>query len=291
MLVSVITPTFNRSENLCQLFQSLENQNDFDFEWIIIDDGSNDDTKNVVNSFIKAAKFQILYKYQRNAGKHIALNNGISCASGEIAVILDSDDLATPDMMENIKKEWTENRKLKLALIVFERATPDGEPLRSLSKVNGQSGNYNHLKYKYKLTGDYAETYNLDILKKFSFPKFGDEKFLSEDFVWIDLGKDNDALFIARPLMITEYLSGGLTKRSHKLMWENPIGAYQLSKKRLTVVKSIRARYKALIVYAICGIKIGVPLRKLIAESKSNKLMSLIVVMIAVFFQPILRKL
>ncbi len=82
--VTVFTPTFNRGNVLYRVFESLCAQTFKDFEWIIIDDGSNDNTKELVNSYILQNNFPIVYRYQENSGKHIAMNRAVEIARGDI---------------------------------------------------------------------------------------------------------------------------------------------------------------------------------------------------------------
>ena len=92
MQITIFTPTYNRAYILPRLFQSLKNQKATNFEWLIIDDGSNDDTEDVVEKFIAEADFNIRYYKQNNQGKHIALNLAALKAEGDWMITIDSDD-------------------------------------------------------------------------------------------------------------------------------------------------------------------------------------------------------
>lgn len=93
ILITVFTPTFNRARTLSRLWESLKKQTSYDFEWLIVDDGSNDDTRIVVDDLKKNTKeFSIRYKKKENGGKHRAINYGVSIAKGELFFIVDSDD-------------------------------------------------------------------------------------------------------------------------------------------------------------------------------------------------------
>ena len=97
MQITIFTPTYNRAYILPRLFQSLKNQKATNFEWLIVDDGSSDDTESVVNEFIKDADFNIRYYKQNNQGKHIALNFAALNAEGEWIITIDSDDFVEID--------------------------------------------------------------------------------------------------------------------------------------------------------------------------------------------------
>ncbi len=89
---SIITPSYNRAHLLKGAFDSLQEQNFTDFQWIIVDDGSTDDTAKVVDCFVKKAKFEIIYRKIKHGGKHFAVRAAYQIAAGEYAFELDSDD-------------------------------------------------------------------------------------------------------------------------------------------------------------------------------------------------------
>ncbi len=103
---TVFTPSYNRAETLLRVFDSLKQQTFRDFEWIIIDDGSEDHTKEVVGKFQQEANFPIIYQYQENAGKHIAINRGMALANGEFFIIADADDAFKSDTLAIFKQHW-----------------------------------------------------------------------------------------------------------------------------------------------------------------------------------------
>ena len=103
MTITILTPTYNREGTLRKLFESLQKQTSKDFEWIVIDDGSKDNTEALVKEFIdKAEGYPVTYLKQENSGKHVALNNGIGKAQGELIFIVDSDDWLSDNAVETI---------------------------------------------------------------------------------------------------------------------------------------------------------------------------------------------
>ena len=91
-MITIITPTYNREKKLTKAYKSLVKQTDKNFEWLVVDDGSTDNTKDLINKFKKEKKIKIRYIYKENGGKHTALNVGTQKAKGELLLILDSDD-------------------------------------------------------------------------------------------------------------------------------------------------------------------------------------------------------
>ncbi|MGI6223221.1 MAG: glycosyltransferase family 2 protein [Prevotella sp.] len=100
MLFSIFTPTYNRSKLLPRLFESLLRQNLKDFEWLIVDDGSTDETHTIIENFMRHSYFPIRYFFKENGGKHRAINYGVKNAEGELFFIADSDDLLLPNSLQ-----------------------------------------------------------------------------------------------------------------------------------------------------------------------------------------------
>ena len=188
ILVSIITPTYNRANLLPNLYESLCKQTDFSFEWIVVDDGSTDNTKEVVSEF-RPENFKINYLIKPNGGKHTALNFGIKHCNGILTFIVDSDDTLTLDSIETIKKyyyKYKENNTL--CGFSFLRQYPDGELNITSGHEDEYIGSYNQVRVYEQRLGDMAEVYYTDILKQYPFPEFEKEKFLGEDIVWMEIG-------------------------------------------------------------------------------------------------------
>jgi len=215
MKLSILTPTFNRCECLNRTYQSLKNQTNVNFEWIIIDDGSTDGTKELIDEIIGQEKqFKIYYYYQENSGKCVAINHGVDKVLGEYVLILDSDDYLTEDAVDSIY-DWIKDVE-GLSDIVGVAG------LRGWATNDQAIGGFikkdyidctNVQRKKNGLSGDKAEVYKTEILKKYPFPKFENEKFLSEGCVWDKIASDGYKLrWYNKIIYKCEYLPGGLTK-------------------------------------------------------------------------------
>ena len=110
---TVFTPTFNRSLTLRRVYESLRLQTFRDFEWLIVDDGSTDCTKELVEKWRTESSFPIRYIYQENRGKPAAFNQGVQKAQGELFLTLDSDDACVPQALERLKYHWIASRRKK----------------------------------------------------------------------------------------------------------------------------------------------------------------------------------
>lgn len=275
MIISIITPTYNNSEGVIELFNGLQKQTAFNFEWIIIDDGSNPQQQNKLKKIVnKKVPFVVKLFRQENQGKHIALNLAFSKVKGEVTIIIDSDDNPLPEMIEIINKYWTTKRLAdpKLGIITFERGIDSNHPLRALPQ-NLWRDNYINYRYKNSLYGDYAETFDSSVLKNYRFPKFNNEKFLNEGYVLNKLGADVDSLFVDRILYTSKYRSEGLTRNIRKIEWNNPLGTYEVCKMALNnPYLSRKSLFKNIVKYCLFGLKNNISVKKL-KNSVSEKYM------------------
>lgn len=246
-MITICTPTYNRARLLRRLYDSLKDQSFKDFEWIIVDDGSNDNTTEVVNSFIKEDLINIKYIKKKNGGKHTALNLGIDNAKGELFWIVDSDDYILEDSLQYIWDKWNEIEKKN------DFAGLSGLRGYSNESIIGTTINQEYIdcdtlsyRYKYRVLGDKSEVYKTDILKKFKFPEFNGEKYLTEAVVWNRIANENLKLrFFSKVIYVCEYLEGGLTNTSDKNIMESWHGT-TLYYKELLSYKQVPTKDKIL---------------------------------------------
>lgn len=223
-MITVLTPVYNRAALLERLFNSLEEQTNYSFEWLIINDGSTDDTDRVVRELMsRTANFPIRYQAQENGGKHRAVNAGVALARGDFCFIVDSDDYLDVRAIELIL-QWTDDLPDGYAGVAGLRAHNDGSIIGG-----GGYGEYvdatNLERRRYNLLGDKAEVYRTAVLKRYPFPEFAGEKFLSEAVVWNRVARDGHMIrWYTRPIYYCEYLKGGLTNTINKQHRHSPRG-------------------------------------------------------------------
>lgn len=228
--ITIFTPTYNREQKLKICFKSLVNQTNQDFIWLIIDDGSNDNTKELINDFKKRANFEIQYNYQENGGKHRAHNNAIKRCKTDYFLILDSDDFLSSNAIEKIYEKIKKIDNMdNISGIIGNKYHPNkkviGTKMPNIKYVTG-----NELYQKMKFTGDTLRIYKTSILKKFPFPEINNEKFIYENVVFDQIDKKYKMLAIKECLYYVEYQPDGYTSKSKELKNNNPIG-YALSLK------------------------------------------------------------
>ncbi len=223
-MITILTPTYNRGYILDKAYESLLTQTDKDFEWLIIDDGSTDDTKVKVNEYINENKINISYFYKKNGGKHTALNLGVQKAKGNLILILDSDDYLTNNainMANKYYKKYADNKNI--AGLSFLRTIKN--PVYKSKDFEECIANPIDFKYNNGFMGDMCEVFIKDILLKYPFPIFENERFLSEAVVWNEIALKYDMVYIPLEIYCTEYLEDGLSRNWLKSVIKCPLGA------------------------------------------------------------------
>lgn len=245
MFLSIITPTYNRGYILPKCYKSLLIQTCDDFEWIVVDDGSTDDTEQIVNNFINEGIIKIKYIKQENGGKHRAHNTAVKVADGEMIICVDSDDLLTEDAVSSAKKYWEENGSTKYVGILAKRGNMvDRQAICSAWPKHLKSSTMFELIEKYGFYGDTALFFRTDILKKNLFVEFEEEKFLPESNLYCDIDKIGEMLLWDKVIYLCEYLPDGLTAKFHTLLKKNPNGTADTYYKMMCLANSARTRLK-----------------------------------------------
>lgn len=247
MKYTLFTPTYNRAHLLPALYESMEVQAFKDFEWLVIDDGSKDNTEEVVNELKLKASFPVRYIKQPNGGKHSAFNRAIEEAISEWFVCIDSDDPLTSDAMTNMEKA-SQLVNADAAGFVGICVSPDGKPLETRIKEPFYSDTID-IRDVHHLWGE-PEVYRLSILKKFRFPIFKGERFITEAILFDQLTLTNKLLYTNLPMQVKEYLPGGLTDNQTKIRIESPNGTLAYYKLRYRLSRKFIYRLKALINYS-----------------------------------------
>ena len=226
-MVTVFTPIYNRVYIIENLYQSLLRQTSFNFEWLIVDDGSTDNISTIVKQWIRnTQKFAIRFYSQKNGGKHRAINRGVQLARGSAFFIVDSDDYLTDDAIETISRYWEpiENAR-EFAGVSGLKMYKSGQAIGNSPCFEGYVDATNLERDKYDLQGDKAEVYKTDILKMFPFPEYEEENFITEAVVWNKIAyKGYKIRWFNRGIMVCDYLADGLTAKGNKLFIDNPRG-------------------------------------------------------------------
>lgn len=214
---SVFTPTYNRAHTIHRVYESLCKQTFRDFEWLIVDDGSNDGTKKLVEKWMSEADFPIRYIWQENKGKHVAFNHGVAAAKGELFLTADSDDGFIANSLERFNYHWesiSENNKAKFVGVVAHCMYQDGKLAGNMFPSSPLDSDAEEIFYRYKLKGEKWGFQRTDVLKEFPFPEPKEMKFVSEGYVWFRIAKKYKTRFVNEILRIYHQDAGNqLVKR------------------------------------------------------------------------------
>jgi glycosyltransferase involved in cell wall biosynthesis len=224
--LTIFTPTYNRAYILNQCYQSLVRQSSNDFIWLIIDDGSTDNTKELVNGWINEDKIKIRYHFQENQGMHGAHNTAYSLINTELNVCIDSDDYMPDDAVYNILKFWkTANKNTKIAGIIGLDSYKDGGIVGSKFPDNIFRSTLENLHNVHKVNGDKKLIYRTEIIKKYRpYPIFEKERFVPLGTLYLLIDKDYELLCYNKVLCVVEYLEDGSSRNIFKQYKKNPKG-------------------------------------------------------------------
>lgn len=274
MMITVLTPTFNRGGRLQSLWNSLQKQTVKDFEWLVVDDGSTDGTKNLITQLQEKSDFPIRYIYKNNGGKHTALNVGIQTICSELIFIVDSDDCVTDDAVESILKIHKKYRSQNnICGYAFLRAFPDGKVNGKKFDVDEKIGSYIDVRVNGDDTGaDKAEVFKTHCLKEFPFPEYPNEKFLGEDLVWVRMARKYEMVHINKAIYVGNYLEDGLTNNRRKHNIASPIGCMHRAEEFMESDLKTRYRIKGGLQYIVYGRFAGVKVVDLIRKSRHKVL-------------------
>lgn len=234
--ITVFTPTYNREETLRRLYDSLCRQTSFDFEWLIVDDGSTDNTENTVGAF-SSAFFPVRYVKKKNGGKHTAYNLALQQAMGTHILCVDSDDFLTPNAIEVLREAASPD-----CGICAYKATVDGIALSSEFPAEVKETTAFGLYSDLNCCGEYTFVYPVHIARKAPFPVFAGESFVTESVVYDRLDKLCKVSLLPKVITICEYQPDGLSARATELMKRNPAGYCLYFMQRIDLVGSLTAR-------------------------------------------------
>lgn len=202
--ITVFTPSYNRAATLPRAFECLKKQTFRNFEWIIIDDGSSDNTREVVEGLKKENPFfEIIYVFQENQGKHVATNNAVKICRGRFFITLDSDDACTDDALETFLSEWNKipsEKQSEYYGISCRTCNRDGV-------INGTPMNEPYIdsndldfKLKYKISGELWGMIRTEIMREFPFPEIEGYHYYPENIIWNNVGRKYKSRYINKAL-------------------------------------------------------------------------------------------
>lgn len=229
-MLYIVTPTYNRAKELCILYKTLKSQTCLDFKWLVVDDGSTDETPLLIAKFQEDSCVAIDYLKKDNGGKHTAYNLALDYMSKiDCHIVVDSDDWLAMDAVEQILQdlEKTSNKEIG---IVYPKYGRNSSPQWLSDNVKYVS--IPDIKLKYGLSIETAIVIKNLFIGQLRLPSFEGEKFLSEEIFYIELAKLGSFKVSSSKIYYYEYLQSGLTKNLFRLWLQNPNGVFLLLKSR-----------------------------------------------------------
>ena len=224
--ITILTPAYNRASLLPRLFDSLLRQTFKDFEWIVVDDGSTDNTHEVLASIKERCgdAFPMTCLYKENGGKHMAINMGVTRAQGELFFIVDSDDMLPPNALAIVAEEWRpiSGDSNFGGVAGLDIAMNTREVIGSGLPQEHIDCNAIDIRYRHHVTGDMKEVFRTEVLREFPFPEFAGERFCPEQLVWFRMARRYRLRYINKPIYIADYQPDGITAGITRARMRNP---------------------------------------------------------------------
>lgn len=240
--LTIFTPAYNRGYIIEKLYRSLQRQSIYDFEWLVVNDGSTDNTDDLLQSWLKEENnFRIRYYKQENKGLMASFNTGVRLAEGAYLSKIDSDDYVSDDYVESINKwlETIEGNK-EVYAVGGVRGTEDGIPIKGsaawplVDKAVGYVDIYDYERDQYNLDADMSEAWSVSVLKQFPFPEFPEERYAPEEIVFNTIALSGYKIrWFPKIICTCEYQSDGITRNDMLVQKNNPLGFSMLWKYKL----------------------------------------------------------
>lgn len=249
--ITIFTPTYNRGFCIDRVYKSLLEQKNKDFIWLVVDDGSSDNTSLLIEGWIKDAQIDVEYIYQENKGMLGAHNTAHQFIKTELAVCVDSDDYLPNNAVAEILEIWggikmDESISGIIGLDAFQNGEIIGEKFQKSSvKMNFFE--------TLKCTGDKKYVYRTELLKKFGpYPEIPNEKFPAQGYLYRKIGEKYDSFVINKVLCIVEYLEGGNSANKIISYKKNPVGYRLYRELCMEVEPKLKDRLRNSVHYVSC---------------------------------------
>jgi len=270
--ITVFTPTYNRAYILPRCYEGMKNQTDKDFEWLIIDDGSVDETRNLVQGWVEENAVKIRYHYKENGGMHTAHNEAYKIMDTTLCFCCDSDDYLPPSAIADIRKFWDENADEKSAGIAALDAFEDGQLVGK-----GFPDDLKRAKFRdiYRLySGDKKYIYKREIFSSYpEYPVFENERFTPLSYKYFLIDDRYDLLTLNKVVCIVEYMQDGSTKNIFRSYKNNPRGFMESRKVNMCCERTFKYRFLNAVQYVMHAVTAG---EKRFVKQSPKKFLTLI---------------
>lgn len=243
--LTVFTPAYNRAYSIHLCYESLCRQTCKDFVWLVVDDGSTDNTKELIESWQKKDNgFEIKYVYKPNGGMHTAHNTAYENIDTEINVCIDSDDYMTDDAVEKIVNLWKEKGDKKYAGIIALDCLQNGEIIGTELEKDRETTTLKGF-YQRGGKGDKKLIYRTDVMKSYPpYPEFEGEKYVSIAYKYYLADEDYELLILNEPVCVVEYMSDGSSTNMYRQYLKNPKGFAFIRKVDMQKADSLKELFR-----------------------------------------------
>lgn len=254
MELTIITPAYNRASLLKKCFASLVEQTCFDFEWIVVNDGSIDGTGDVMREITAGeAPFPIQYIEKENGGKHTALNAAHPYIRGKYVLILDSDDTLTEDAVERALlawEKWDEDPNVGIVTLLKGKDREHPNCYAAEENIPVDIMAYPRI---CPVSNDACEVIRSELFLLYPFPVFPGERFLAETALWGRVSKTHKCVYVNHVVYICDYQDDGLTKAGRAMRIRNPLGGMYNANLYLAKKNSLKTRIKNGLLFTCYG--------------------------------------
>lgn len=253
--LTVFTPAYNRAYSLWKGYEGLKRQTSKDFKWVIVDDGSTDNTKDLVEGWIKEDLIPIEYYYKKNGGMHSAHNEAYRHIDTELAVCIDSDDYMTDNAVELIVSRWQKFGEERFAGMVGVDVYENGEVVGTSFPEGLTECKTYDLRRKHGVIGDKKYVYRPDVIKKYlPYPEFEGERYGTVNWLYQKIDHDYDMLCSNEAYCVVEYQPDGLSANTYNQLKQSPNTRMVECDAHMKYQKYFRDKYKKAIQYVACAI-------------------------------------
>jgi glycosyltransferase involved in cell wall biosynthesis len=270
--ITVFVPMYNSAHLLGRVFESLNAQTFKDFEWVIVDNASSDNTEALVHSWQQDSAYDIRYRRKPFGGKHTSINVGVQTARGTFFVMLDSDDWLVPNALERMLELWRAIPNPDcFSGVVGLCANPDDQIVGDRFPSDPLDSNAVELNHGLKVQGDKTSLTRTETMREFPFPFPESPGLVTESIVWNRMAQRYQERYINEVFAIKDYQIDGLTDRSLEMQIRMPQAArlyyLELSQVQQRITKT--ERLKALVNYMRFSLHSGMDVTTTLREVRS----------------------
>jgi glycosyltransferase involved in cell wall biosynthesis len=252
--LTIFTPTYNRGYCLNKCYESLKRQTSKDFIWLIIDDGSTDNTKELIDLWKSENEIEIKYHYQPNGGMHVGHNSGFSLSNTELTMYVDSDDYLTNNAVGKIVKFWRENYDGNSIGILALNMRETGKIIGNKFPDDLKLAYYRDLYPTKLITGDKRRIYRTDIARNYPYPVIEGEKYLSASYKQVQLDEFGPMLLMNDVIGIMCISEDSNSSNKIKQYIKNPKGYQELRLAHMRMIEDKKYRFRHSIHYVSSSI-------------------------------------